>query len=189
MHDVTAHPVQSDAGSNQPAQGSSQELGTVPLVAEQHATADFASRSDRVQKFIRTDCWPLIATNYTRVFVWPSPEGRSILGFYSLSSFSVERNELNNRHQRKAPGGIPAPMALIGYMGKSQDAPPGFGGVLIADAAKRASLIKDVAMWGLCLHPENESLATWYGKLGFTRARSGALFMYAPFSALLEPKS
>ncbi len=71
-------------------------------------------------------------------------------------------------------------MVLIGYMGKSQHAPPKFGGVLIADAAKRASAIADVGLWGLCLHLENEGLAKWYEKLGFTRARGGKLFMYAP---------
>lgn len=186
MHEGAAQAVGIDAVGNQPAPVDGAEgLSTVPLNAERHSTKNFDSRSDRVKKFIQTECWPLIATNYTRVFVWPSADGSEILGFYSLSAFSVERGELNNRYQRKAPGGIPAPMTLIGYMGKSQHAPANFGPALIADAALRASRNTDIACWGLCLHAENESLAAWYGKLGFTAARTKPLFLYAPFAALL----
>jgi hypothetical protein len=77
--------------------------------------------------------------------------------------------ELNNRYQRRAPGGIPVPMALVGFMGRAAAAPAGFGAVLIHDAALRVSRITDLPCWGLALHPENGPLATWYEKLGFTR--------------------
>jgi hypothetical protein len=44
-----------------------------------------------------------------------------------------------------------------------------------------------MALWGVCLHAENESLAKWYGTLGFTAGRTKPLFMHAPFSALIRP--
>jgi hypothetical protein len=186
MHEGSTKPIEVDAGGHKPPPEISRpQLGTVSLLAE-HSTADFTSRSERVQQFIRSDCWTLISSNYTRVFVWPAPSGNKIWGFYSLSPFSVERKELNNNHQRKAPRGIPAPCALIGYMGKSADAPANFGAALIHDAALRASSITDMAFWGMCLHAENEDLAKWYkDKIHFTPAREEPLFMYAPFSALL----
>jgi hypothetical protein len=130
----------------------------------------------------------MIASKYTRVFVWPqSPGSKTILGFYALSPFYVERAELNNRNERKAKvPGIPVPTVLIGYMGKSQHAPPKFGRVLVADAAIRAASITDIGLWGICLHAENDGLTKWYEGLGFTAGKVHPRFMYAPFSALAE---
>lgn len=79
------------------------------------------------------------------------------MGFYSLAMFSVERGELNNRYSRpkQTVPGIPVPMGLIGYLGRSADSPQGFGAVLVLDAAKRAAQSLDFPAWGLCLHPED----------------------------------
>jgi hypothetical protein len=130
----------------------------------------------------------MIASNYTQVYVWPAPTGNKIWGFYSLSPYIVERDGMVKPHKNKTPPTIPAPCALIGFMGKSQHAPPKFGPVLIHDAALRASR-SDMAFWGMCLHAENDALARWYGeKIGLTAAVETPRLMYAPFSALLDPK-
>jgi len=142
-----------------------------------------------VEAFLRDECSDLVEKNYCRVFVWPDPEDRSrILGYYSLSACLVARAELNNRFQRRAPKGIPVPMALIGYMGKTEGATQGLGPLLIQDAAKRVARITDIGIWGLCLDAENQKLAEWYEeKIGFTPARAKALFLYGPLQTFLVP--
>lgn len=166
-------------------------LGTVPL-AETHRCQEFAcTRSGRVQQFIRGDCRKLISKNYTKVFIRPDPadHGR-ILGFYSLSAFLVQKDELQNKHDRHAPKGLPAPVALIGFMGKADGVPKGFGPALIHDAALRVSRIQDLGIWGLALDAENDALVGWYESVGFSPARPIAMrksgrFMYGPLSAFL----
>ncbi len=137
---------------------------------------------------MRADCDDLIVNNYCKVFIWPDPDAPArILGYYSLSACLVAREELNNRFQRKAPKGIPVPMVLIGFMGKTNGVPEGFGAALILDAARRVHRIKDIGIWGLGLDAENDALVKWYTKVGFAPARNKARFMYGPLSAFLVP--
>jgi hypothetical protein len=192
MHEEPTQTIQGDGGSREIAPGLDlKPLGTIRLSAA-HNVSDFTSKSERIQRFIRSEAQTYTGQRYCSVNVWPDPADPSkILGFYSLASCSIERGELNNRFQRKAIGGIPVPMALIGFMGKAATAPKGFGAVLIHDAALRASRSEDLPVWGLALHPENERLAKYYDDLSFTRGmvwtrdNSKRLLMYAPLSTLL----
>jgi hypothetical protein len=130
----------------------------------------------------------MVAKDYSKVLVWPNPEDpKRIWGYYTLSMARIERAELNNRYERKAPKGIPVPVALIGYMGRDDGAPKGLGGALIIDAAMRVRRIESIAAWGLGLDAGNEELKVWYENQGFIAARSKPLFMYGPLSAFLPP--
>jgi hypothetical protein len=196
MHDKTGQTIESDDRSRQIASTAGLEpLGTVPLTAAHNVQA-FISRSGRIQHFIRSEALDYVAKRYASVSVWPDADDPTkIMGFYSLAPFSVERAELNNRYSRpsKTIPGIPVPMGLIGYLGRSPDSPRGFGAVLINDAAKRAARSLDFPVWGLCLHPEdaNERLIERYTEIGFfsgmgwTRDQAKRLLMYAPLEALL----
>ncbi len=172
MHGKSTQAIKSDGRSSEITSDATLEsLGTVRFTPA-HNVIGFKSRSARVEEFIQTHAQEYVAKKYANVFVWPSDNDPTlIVGFYSLSACSVERKELNRRYERKAPPGIPVPMALIGYMGKAPDAPKGFGAVLIRDAALRMARPADLPIWGIALHPENEALATWYETLGFTRGR------------------
>ena len=126
----------------------------------------------------------MVEKNYSKVFVWPDPaDPTKVWGYYTLSAARVERQELINRYEKKVPKGLPVPVALIGYMGRSDDAPKGLGAALIYDAAVRVGQNKDVGAWGLALDAENEGLGVWYAKQGFVAAKSKPLFMYGPLSA------
>ena len=194
MHDEPGPAIKADGGSREIAQTPAlRPLGTVYLSAA-HNLSGFTSRSTRIQGFIQNEVQEYLAKRYCSVCVWPHPDDPSrILGFYTLAACSIEREELNNRFSRKNKtiGGIAVPMALVGYMGKSVDAPKGFGGTLILDAAIRAARSEDIPVWGLALHPENDSLAKWYGTLGFTVGEAWRIdnkrrrVMYAPLKALM----
>lgn len=188
MHDASSGAERRDEGRGGSAQeAAAPQLGTVPL-SERHDVASFVcSRSVRVQAFLRTEAAGYSGINYTKVFVWPDPKDPiRILGYYTLSSCLVARQELSNKHERKAPKGIPVPVALIGYMGKTDGVQPGFGAVLIHDAAVRVSILQEnIGIWGLALDAENEGLAQLYKKYGFTAARQKPLFLYGPLGAFL----
>lgn len=197
MHDESEKTVEGDprGGEIAPAVGL-RSLGTTLLTAAFNLKF-FTSRSERVQRFIREDAFRYMQKRYANVFVWPHPDDATrILGFYTLSPCSIERAEMANRFQRRSVSieGIPVPMALIGYMGKAQDAPKGFGATLVYDAALRLSQPQDLPVWGIALHPENEELAKWYDSLNFERGRvwqkdrTHRLVMYAPLVTLL-PKA
>ncbi len=136
---------------------------------------------------MRNDARKYLDLGYSKVFVWPNPEDPTdVWGYYTLSASTVARADLINRHERKAPKGLPVPVALIGYMGRSESAVRGLGAVLIHDAALRVSRNVDIATWGLALEPEVEGLVPWYTGLGFVAAKQRERFMYGPLSAFLS---
>jgi hypothetical protein len=105
--------------------------------------------------------------NYCKIFVLPSPDDpEKIWGFYSLSPASMSTEGLSRADKGRSINNIPAPMALIGYMGRCDTAQKGIGGILITDAARRVSRIEDFGIWGLMLEaedgPEGQKLWDWY---------------------------
>jgi hypothetical protein len=152
-------------------------LQTVPL-SSIHRTADFrCDKSERIERFFERECSKLLAHNYCRVFILPSPaDPTEILGYYTLSPSLFHRDNMSSRAEREqAPGPFPAPAMLIGYMGKRTGAPTGLGKSLILDAARRVYGNPDIAAWGLMLEcengPENKKLWDWYQSVGFKAAR------------------
>ncbi len=133
--------------------------------------------------------------NYTRVFVYVAPDDpNKILGYYTLSAASMFRRWLKNKYQKLVPGGIPAPMAHVGFMGRHDETAKGLGAALIYDAALRVSRIKDIGIWGLVLDAEcDELVKKVYEPYGFTLAVNPKnpgeeippRLMYAPINALL----
>jgi GNAT superfamily N-acetyltransferase len=132
------------------------------------------------------------AQNYSRAYVWPFEDDPTrVAGFYALSVYVVNRPEMTKPLQNKTVVGIPAPVALIGFMGRDDAAPKGLGSALLYDAALRVDEIrKAIGIWGLFLHAENEQLAKWYEGHGFFRCQQTNRAMYAPLSRFLpDPKS
>jgi hypothetical protein len=138
---------------------------------------------------------PLLAHNYCKVFVLPNPgDATEIWGFYTLSPTCLPRTNASGSDQKRIPGGIPVPMMLLGFMGKSDSAPQGLGSSLIIDAARRIYQDDELAAWGLMLAAEggpDTKLWEWYKKQGFKQIKVTATsdtppeVMYAPFKHLL----
>lgn len=105
---------------------------------------------------------------YTRVFVLPYAENSlRVMGYYSLSAGHIERALMSNKFRNTLPR-FPAPMALLGHMGRDDHAEPGkWGRVLIQDAARRISRVMHLGIWGLMLNAETDGLVPWYAKAGF----------------------
>jgi hypothetical protein len=81
-------------------------------------------------------------------------------------------------------------MVRIGFMGRDDFAPKGFGSSLIVDAARRVHRNQDIAAWGLVLEaeggPENPKLWNWYKDQGFKPCRGAHPHsIYGPLSAFL----
>jgi hypothetical protein len=186
MHDGT---TESDAERNSGARIAEEifeeerELATAPL-RDYHDTLGFrCRRSSRVEGFFARE-WPeLKRRNYCKVFVLEDPaDSRKILGYYTLSSAVLEKEKMSRSDERRSFGFHP-PMALIGFMGRSDESEKGLGGLLLVDAARRVLRISDLGIWGLVLEPERGNgienpLARFYRDMGFKTCR-GCQSMYA----------
>jgi hypothetical protein len=80
-------------------------------------------------------------------------------------------------------------MVRIGFMGRDDTAPRGFGSALIVDAARRVFQNRDIAAWGLVLESEggekNRKLWDLYQQQGFKSCRNTQNSMYGALGAFL----
>lgn len=149
------------------------------------------SKISRVQNFFSSEARDWIPKNYCRVFILEENDDQDrISGYYTLSAALIQKQELTNRDDRKAPRGIPVPMVRIGFMGRDDNSVPGTGAALIVDAARRIHRNPDIAAWGIVLESEggkagNPKLFGWYLSLGFRECRDRSNeSLYAPLDRL-----
>jgi hypothetical protein len=168
-----------------------------PLITEhlaaRHKSDHFkCSNSQRVQDFFKVEA-PFLVPRYCRAFVATEPNNPdNIWGYYSLSAAVVVKENLSGADEKRVSRdfkGYATPMIRIGFMGKSDDAPKGFGSALVVDAARRVHRNHDIAAWGLMLESEggasNKKLYAWYQAQGFKVCRQLSNSLYVPITSLI----
>ena len=103
------------------------------------------------------------------VFVCSAEGNDSILGFYTLSSLSIDVSDLPQDLARKLPR-HPIPAALLVRLAVSIDAQgQGIGRMLLADAVKRCLSVGDqMAVYALVVDAKDEGAKRFYERFGFT---------------------
>ena len=124
--------------------------------------------------------------NIARVFVAVNPD-LGVVGFYSLSSFKLDLDDLPEELARKLPRYDGVPAALIGRLARdSRVRGKGIGELLVADAVRRIlSAAHSLAVFAIMVDAKNERAATFYEGFGFRRfpMRSDRLFLLASSAA------
>lgn len=106
--------------------------------------------------------------NLARVFV-AVDDIRGIIGFYSLSSFTLSLENLPEELARKLPRYDAIPAALIGRLARDVKVRgQGFGEVLLADAIRRVlSVDKSLAVFAIVVEAKDVYAAKFYASFGF----------------------
>jgi GNAT superfamily N-acetyltransferase len=120
--------------------------------------------------------------NVARVFV--AIDGTQILGFYSLSSFTVTLTELPPDLARKLPRYDAIPAALIGRLARDRRAHgQGIGGLLLVNAIQRIiTLSESIAIFAIVVEAKDERAATFYESFGFARSAPMSKRLFLPLS-------
>jgi GNAT superfamily N-acetyltransferase len=105
--------------------------------------------------------------NIARVFVALDDDG--IVGFYSLSMFTLALDDLPTRLSRKLPNYQAIPAALIGRLARHERARGcGVGELLVADAISRVlNAAATVAAYAIVVDAKNERATSFYESFGF----------------------
>jgi hypothetical protein len=122
-------------GSGDPGRGivapatDPQALKTTRYRPAFHRAADFrCAKSPRVQGFLTGDYQRFAKTNYCKALILPNPDDETgIWGYYTLSPYKIEPQELSRKQRGAFRGSLPIPMILVGFMGKDDSAPPRLG--------------------------------------------------------------
>ena len=110
-----------------------------------------------------------------------------VVGFYSLSSFTLAIEDLPQDIGRKLPRYDAIPAALIGRLARDQRARGlGLGELLLADAVRRIlSASQSLAVLAIMVDAKDDHAIAFYENFGFRRfpTRPGRLFLLTSTAA------
>jgi GNAT superfamily N-acetyltransferase len=125
--------------------------------------------------------------NAARVFV-AIDDQLGIVGFYSLSSFTLAVADLPPEQAKRLPRYDVIPAALIGRLARDERVRgEGVGDVLLADAVRRViGAARSLAVFAIVVEATDEKAATFYRDFGFAPFPSRPLRLFMPASEAAE---
>lgn len=121
--------------------------------------------------------------NVARVFV-AIDDQLGVVGFYSLSTFTLTITDLPAEHAKRLPRYDLIPAALIGRLARDRRAHGlGVGDLLLADAIKRIlSAASTLAVFAIVVEAKDEPAAAFYRAFGFEPFPSRPLRLFMSFA-------
>jgi GNAT superfamily N-acetyltransferase len=128
--------------------------------------------------------------NVARVFVAVDDQS-GIVGFYSLSSFTLAIADLPPEYAKRLPRYDLIPAALIGRLARDERVRgEGVGDLLLADAVLRVvGTSRSLAVFAIVVDARNEEAAAFYRDFGFAPFPSRPLRLFMPMSEAAEAVS
>lgn len=156
-----------------------------PLSANHNRPA-FQCGIEALDTYIGKQARQDIKRRISRVFVATLRETPSeVIGYYSLSSLSIELHQIPKSLARKLPR-HPIPAALIGRLAVSKAAHgQGVGKMLLVDAIKRTLSVSDeIAIYAVVVDAINEDAERFYRQFGFTPLDRDGCRLFLPLKSI-----
>lgn len=148
-----------------------------------HERAQFSCGNEDLDDWFRQRAGQDQRRNVARVFVLVDDD-LGVVGFYSLSSFTLELDDLPDRISQRLPRYDAIPAALIGRLARDERVRgQGVGELLLADAVRRIlGAGQSVAVFAIVVDAKDEAASTFYEAFGFQRFPSRLLRLFLPTS-------
>jgi GNAT superfamily N-acetyltransferase len=153
-----------------------------------HDRADFHCDVEALDRYIHRQAGQDIKRRISRVFAAALPDNpKKVIGYYSLSTLSIELNQLPEKLARKLPK-HPVPAALIGRLAVSKTAQGhGVGKMLLADAVKRTlSVSVQIAIYAMVVDAIDDKAKGFYEQFGFARLSDDSPRLFLPLKSTLD---
>jgi ribosomal protein S18 acetylase RimI-like enzyme len=155
------------------------QLYVEPL-GNSHDRAAFSCGTPALDKYLQTQASQDMKKKLAAVYVL-TPHGKSIAGFYALSSYSVRLDKIPEEIAKKLTRIPEVPATLIGRLARSSAfSGQGIGEILLTDALKRGlASSKSIASWAVIVDAKDDRAVAFYKKYGFVEIPStpGRLFL------------
>ena len=138
------------------------------VLNSRHDRAGFTSGVDALDQWFRTRASQDQRRHVAQVFV-AIDDSEKVVGFYSLSMFTLALEGLPAELAKKLPRYDAIPAALIGRLARAEHAKgTGLGGLLLADAIKRVlAATESIAAYAIVVDAKDASGQRFYESHGF----------------------
>lgn len=151
-----------------------------------HDRPGFHCGNASLDDYLRKQAGQDVKRRISRVFVATGQKsGNKIIGYYTLSSLSIELNQLPEKLARKLPG-HPVPAALIGRLAVSKNAQGyGVGRMLLVDAIKRTlGVSSEIAIYAVVVDAIDKNAKSFYQQFGFISLGTRVRRLFLPLKSL-----
>ena len=163
------------------------DLLIVPL-APSHGRIGFHSGVEMLDRYLHKQAGQDLRRRISRIFVATLPGApETVLGYYTLSSLSIELSSLPESIARKLPR-HQIPAALLGRLAVDKTARRnGIGRMLLVDALKRTLSISDqIAIHAMVVAAISSEAVSFYEKFGFRHLTGAGTRLFLPLKSI-EP--
>ena len=165
--------------------------GLYHLVIEQlnssHDKPGFKCGVESLDRYLKRQAGQDVKRHISRVYVAVQVEKpEKIIGYYTLSSLSIELKRLPEDLVKKLPN-YPIPAALIGRLAVDKSAQGnGIGKILLADAIKRTMAISnEIAIYAMVVDAINDEAKGFYQQFGFKSLDKEIRRLFLPLKSIL----
>ncbi|MFT4039494.1 MAG: GNAT family N-acetyltransferase [Thermomicrobiales bacterium] len=179
-----------------PVPGAREPLPNLALVLmdpARHDASSFACGNAALDAYIRETIHRDLTQGTAAAYVWTLAAGDTtpppILGYFTVSSFALERRQARRRDRDRFLGGYdPVPAVLIGRLAIDQSLQRrGLGSALVYAALERVVQVRSqLGVAVVVVHAIDERAATFYAHLGFDRFRDEPLHLYYPLARFAQ---
>jgi predicted GNAT family N-acyltransferase len=163
-------------------------LKIAPFDKKKHIRDTFSCGEESLDNYIRRGVSQDIKRRIAAVYVLTDESDSEVLGYYTLSSYTVEITALEESFTRKFPRYPLLPATLLGRLAVDRNQKgKGLGQLLLLDSMKRSlEVSKDIASLALVVDALNEKALSFYLKYGFKRFKGEPLKLYYPMESIGE---
>ena len=156
--------------------------------SSKHCRTYFYCEQDSLDNYIRKQASQDVKRKVSTVFVLIDDidPKLNILGYYTLSSYTVEIENLDQSFAKKLPRYPQLPATLLGRLAiDNQHKGKGFGEIMLFDALKKAIAVsKQVASLAVIAEALDDNAVNFYMKYGFQKFNSDSMKLYLPMKAI-----
>ncbi len=146
------------------------------LDVKRHDRKSFVSGNEELDQFFQTQARQQMEKRLSVCFVMLNGESK-IIGFYTLSSASIDTNEIRISSSKY----VSIPLVLIGRLAvHSQFQKRGLGGLMLVNIIERVRKISEseIGVKGIFVEPKSEEISLYYLKYGFLKLEKGVFYPF-----------
>ncbi|GAB4300100.1 MAG: hypothetical protein Fur0025_39510 [Oscillatoriaceae cyanobacterium] len=158
------------------------------LDSRTHIRSNFCCGEESLDTYIRQQASQDLKKRVSTVFVLIDEPQLDVLGYYTLSSYTVNVAALEENLVKRLPRYPALPATLLGRLAvDNEQKGKGFGELLLLDALQKAlNASMQVASIAVIVKALNEKALSFYIKYGFKQFNEQPMKLYLPMNSVAE---